>query len=494
MGISGTACDRASLTFSSHVKDMTHLTALLRQPQKIIFDMGNLVNDVYTGSFNVTLTATYYSPAPISPPHPADIILPISAQRSGQNQPSHFHLPQEEAISSPVIPANAIRAVVSISASGNADEEFWYTNVPNEYTDTFPDNPLPGHGPFRELQLLIDGSLAGFVWPAITVFTGGIVPSLWRPIVAPGAFDLPEYEIDISPFLPLLLDGHKHTIELAMFTHSSAAAGEISRSLGNDWLVSARLHIWTDALPSWKTTGTLHQLYASELAIHMYPQLIQDPINGSNSTLSLTHRAARNIIAISTLTTSAGNTTSTWIQGAHYDSTMRLAAGGNTQSVFTSTGGSETTAHHGARSYRHHPFLLEATFIPSKDYFALEAMIRQGESTAGAGRWSDGVVIGSGGKMGTVVEGKAKWRSNGGAKGTTEQVFAELRRLRDVEDVASYGRRVSAAGGEVVGDWEKINGRPVVRDVGVMEAEDWGQWERVLEGDWSAFDGQVHDP
>lgn len=440
---------------------MTHLTALLRQPQKIIFDLGNLVNDVYTGSFNVTLTATYYSPAPLSPLQPADVILPISARRSGQDQPSHFFLPQEKAISTPVIPANAIRVVASISASGNADEEFWYTNVPNEYTHTFPDNGLSGHGPFRELQLLIDGSLAGFVWPAITVFTGGIVPSLWRPIVAPGSFDLPEYEIDISPFLPVLLDGQNHTIELAMFTHSSTAAGKISRSLGNDWLVSARLHIWTDPVPSWKTTGTLHQHYTSDLAIYMNPQLVQDPNNGSNSTLLLTHRAARNVIAVSTLTTSAGNTTSTWIQGAHYDSLMRLTAGGNIQFVSTSTSGSETTAHHGARSYRHHPFILETTFIPSKDYFALEATIRLGESTAGDGKWTDGVAIGSGGKMGTVVEGNAKWRSNGGAEGTTEQVFAELRGLRDTEAVASYGRRVVATGGEVVEDWEKINGVPV---------------------------------
>jgi len=472
---------------------MTHLTALLRQPQKIIFDMGNLVNDVYTGSFNVTLTATYYSPALISPSQPADMILPVSAQRSGQNQPSHFHLPQDKAISTPVLPANAIRVVVSISASGNADEEFWYTHVPSEYTHTFQDNPLPGHGPFRELQLLIDGSLAGFVWPAITVFTGGIVPSLWRPIVAPGAFDLPEYEIDISPFLPLLLDGKSHTIELAMFTHSSAAGG-ISRSLGNDWLVSGRLHIWTDPLPTWKTIGTLHQHYTSDLMIRMHPQLIQDPNNGSNSTLSLTHRAARNIIAISTLTTSTGNTTSTWMQGAHYDSITRLTAGGNTQFVSTSTSGSEATAHYGGRSYRHHPFLLETTFVPRKDYFALEATIRQGESTAGNGKWVDGVIIRSGGKMGTVVEGKAKWRSNGGAEGTTEQVFAEIRSLRDAEAVASYGRRVSSAGGEVVGDWEKINGVPVTTHIGIKGEADRGQWNGVLEGDWSVFDGQVHDP
>lgn len=41
----------------SYVKDMSSLIALFGQPRKIIFDLGNLVDDTYTGAWHTTLTA-----------------------------------------------------------------------------------------------------------------------------------------------------------------------------------------------------------------------------------------------------------------------------------------------------------------------------------------------------------------------------------------------------------------------------------------------------
>ena len=72
------------------------------------------------------------------------------------------------------------------------------------FNDTFGE--LPGFSPFREVQLFIDGQLAGVVWPFPIIFTGGVVPGLWRPVVGIDAFDLKEDEIDITPWLPLLCD------------------------------------------------------------------------------------------------------------------------------------------------------------------------------------------------------------------------------------------------------------------------------------------------
>ena len=59
------------------------------------------------------------------------------------------------------------------------------------------DGTLYGYSPFREVQILIDGQLAGVQWPFPVIFTGGVVPGLWRPIVGIDAFDLRAMERSI---------------------------------------------------------------------------------------------------------------------------------------------------------------------------------------------------------------------------------------------------------------------------------------------------------
>ncbi|KAA8909293.1 peptide N-acetyl-beta-D-glucosaminyl asparaginase amidase A-domain-containing protein [Sphaerosporella brunnea] len=438
----------------SYVKDMTHLTSLLRRPQKIIFDLGNLVNDVYTGSFKATLTATFYSPHPISPSKPADIILPISAQRSSQNQPSHFSLPEDRAIVSPKLPPNTIRAVVSITATGNADEEFWYTNVPTEYTSTFLDSAgiLPGYGPFRELQVLIDSRPAGYIFPEITVFTGGIVPTLWRPIVAPGTYNLPEYEVDISPFLPILLDGAgNHTIELVVNSYDTTTHS-ISTAIGTDWLVSGRVHIWTDPSPSWRTTGTLHLYNTPTITATITPSLTTE--NGVNTSLSLTFSAARNLAVATTLQTSQGKQTAAWTQSLQWSAMTYFSSGGNRQLVSISISGSESTSYD-SRSWSQDPFVLDTVYIPATDYFTIDANLRMGMQNSGIKSFSEPTTTG---KLRTRLSAQASWRSDQGGNGTTSQVWGELRTLENDEGVASYGRAVEAVDGAVKEDWERING------------------------------------
>lgn len=114
------------------------------------------------------------------------------------------------------LPRNAERAVVSILASGNGAEEFWYFRVPSQFASTFANVTLTGHSPFREVQLLIDGQLAGVSWPFPIVYTGGINPALWVPVVGVDAFDVPSFEIDITPWLGLLCDGVAHNFTMAV--------------------------------------------------------------------------------------------------------------------------------------------------------------------------------------------------------------------------------------------------------------------------------------
>lgn len=133
----------------NYIKEMEQYNALWEKDQKIIFDLGNLVNDIYTGSYYTTLTATFFT-IPESRPT-ADIILPISAELSSENMASAFSIPGQNASVSYTLPQNIERAVISLSACGQATEEFWYTNTYNSDVDTFLSTAgtLYGYSPFR---------------------------------------------------------------------------------------------------------------------------------------------------------------------------------------------------------------------------------------------------------------------------------------------------------------------------------------------------------
>ena len=157
----------------TYVKEMQQYDVLWKEPQKIIFDLGNLIDSTYTGIYNTTLTATFFT-IPDSPPV-ADSILPISAMQSAENMGSAFEIPAQTASVAYTLPQNIERAVVSLEACGQATEEFWYTNVFSSEEDTFASTAgsFYGNSPWREVQLLIDGQLAGVSFPFPIIFTGG---------------------------------------------------------------------------------------------------------------------------------------------------------------------------------------------------------------------------------------------------------------------------------------------------------------------------------
>ncbi|KAG5934799.1 hypothetical protein E4U60_003536 [Claviceps pazoutovae] len=236
-------------------KDMTHYLALWKQPQTLIFDLGNLINDKYTGSFNATLTATYLRlESKKTENHaayaiPADQILPISAGRGTSHAASAWVYPDEEAQTYISLPHNVKRAVVSLAATGQADEEFWWSNVPEASKDMFNGTTLPGKGSFREVRLYIDGKIAGLSWPFPVVFTGGISPPLHRPIVGIQAFDLREQEIDVTPWLGVLCDGHAHHFRLEVVGADDVVPNRY-------WLLSGKIFLWLlNEAPGHVTTG-----------------------------------------------------------------------------------------------------------------------------------------------------------------------------------------------------------------------------------------------
>ena len=91
-----------------------------------------------------------------------------------------------------------------------------------------------GNGAFREVLVKIDGSVVASEVPFPVVYTKGINPLFWQPIVAIGAFDLPSHDIDLTPLLGSLLDGKNHSFELGVTNAIKY------------WLVDANLHVLLD--------------------------------------------------------------------------------------------------------------------------------------------------------------------------------------------------------------------------------------------------------
>ncbi len=197
-------------------KDVSQYAPVLNQPQTVVVDLGNVVNDTFTGIFDTTLDLSFYATGDGSPPagHP-DQVIPIS---TGSQGAAWFFLTNpSQAASKPLnFPTNLARVRLEVYASPHACEEFWYARPTDEYVQQHPEVGRCKRGAFREIQVLVDGALAGVATPFPVIYTGGINPLMWRPIPAVEAFDIAPYPVDLTPFAGLLTDGQPHTIAIRL--------------------------------------------------------------------------------------------------------------------------------------------------------------------------------------------------------------------------------------------------------------------------------------
>ncbi|KAI1860096.1 hypothetical protein JX265_010020 [Neoarthrinium moseri] len=329
----------------SYVKDITIFRSLLDREQKVIFDLPNAIDgNLYTGAFNVTIEALYFNDEYQSGFTPAEEIFAISNLTSAQNTPSVFNLPGDSGVANLTLPRNIKNAVVSIMASGNGAEEFWFANVPSEYTDTFstsPLGPLSGHSPFREVQLLIDGQLAGISWPFPIIFTTGIDPGAWRPIVGLNAYDLPSFEVDVTPWLSLLCDGQAHSFQLQVVGYDSLTQDNIG-TVGDNWWVSASLFVWLDHAVNETEAGPINKVHSGPT--FDFEAFIGTEIssNGSvsNTSFSFSLAAERSLSITSTRATTNGTRVVSWHQHLSYISIQNLTNSALNQTTSAVTSGS----------------------------------------------------------------------------------------------------------------------------------------------------------
>jgi hypothetical protein len=436
----------------TYIKQMSQYNTLWKQKQKLIFDLGNLIDDTYTAPFDVTLTASF-ALIP-EPARAADTILPISAQKACEDSPSAFSVPSENATVSHKISKNTSRAVISISASGQASEEFWYSNVLSKDKFVFNETTgeLGGFSSFREVQLLIDGKLAGVVWPAPVVFTGGIAPGFWRPVVGIDAFDLREPEIDISPFLPILTDDEPHTFEIlvAGLEDQPSGALKLSKTVGSYWVVTGKIFLFNDGIEGDQPNAVdakdcQPQVTASEPVFSMTRYLGKDG-TGANEYLSYMLSTSRSV--------EIKSCHSSWSQSLSYTNTALLDSKGVSQFNDQFTSSSHTILSPGEKkrtTTTTYPITVNSTYIVHDKGFTIDATLNRGLSIVADGDPSISTYTLSAGPvdLDARMYGTASYISDGSgstSSGDTTHYF------RETSGGESYKRKTRAVNGSIVSD------------------------------------------
>lgn len=219
-------------------KDVTKYSSLFtRSDLNVTMMLENIVNDVYTGIYHINVTLDFYEFNPvgiISRQSPADLIVPVGSH--GGDRGFWFTIEsQEESYSNRIrLPLNTRKIVLELYVSSHGNDEFWYSNPPELYIGANKLAITRGNGAYREVVVKIDGRNVGSEVPFPVIFTGGINPLFWEPVVGIGAFNLPSYDMDLTPFLGMLLDGKAHEFALSVNNGISY------------WLVDANLHLWLD--------------------------------------------------------------------------------------------------------------------------------------------------------------------------------------------------------------------------------------------------------
>ncbi|MDQ0989358.1 hypothetical protein QFZ74_000586 [Streptomyces sp. V3I7] len=218
-------------------KDVTRYSDTLRDPQDVEMFIGNVVDGTYTGVIDVRATLTFYAahPRAEATAAPPDRVLPVTTAASGATVTT---------------PRNSERIVAEVYATGSGGgcEEFWYLTVP----DPAPYSCKADRGPYREVQVKIDGQLAGIAAPFPNVWTGGWSnPFLWYVLPAPRAFDVKPIEYDLTPYAGLLNDGRPHRVDIEVAGLPEGQSG---------WSTSVNVLVWQDPHRAHVTGGlTRHQ-------------------------------------------------------------------------------------------------------------------------------------------------------------------------------------------------------------------------------------------
>ncbi|MEO8727369.1 MAG: peptide-N4-asparagine amidase [Acidobacteriaceae bacterium] len=207
-----TAEPSATVARNWHVESaLTDYSTLFNSAQNGRVDLGNLVNQTYTGIIYGSAKLVFY-PVDDDAPRVADQVLPLSAGPTGGTVT--LNTPTDMLSATFTLPLNVEKAYLDVFAQSQGGDEFWYTCVPN---DVASELQSCGGTAFRETEVTIDGTPAGVAPIYPWIYTGGIDPYLWRPIVGVHTLNFAPYRVDLTPFAGVLSNGQPHTVSLSVF-------------------------------------------------------------------------------------------------------------------------------------------------------------------------------------------------------------------------------------------------------------------------------------
>lgn len=339
---------------------------------------------------------------------------------------------------------------------------------------------MPGLSPFREVQLLIDGQLAGVQWPFPVIFTGGVSPGLHRPIVGLQAFDMREHEIDITPWLPLLCDGEQHTFEIQVKgIYDDGKTAELTDRIGHYWVITGKIFVWLGEEGS-VTTGRPPVVEPSNPIFLMTSRTYQNS-SGVNEALEYSLRVQRTVSIHGEVVRGGHTQACSWKQELAYSNLGEATSFGTCQINDMNITGLDRAR--GSRMYKaaySYPLWANQSFsLSSSNNLSIEAQLNQSLDLEihGAATFPTGLeafqsthsfgVGRMGSRLSTNRTGHAVFSQTGDKKrstgyGSTQQIFSfsgvDSGDTPSVEQL--YFRNVSAVNDTIVLDHEIVGNEP----------------------------------
>jgi hypothetical protein len=299
-------------------KDVTQYESLFKSPQSFSGGIGNYVDSTDTGVYDQTATLTFYeaNAANPAPKEPDDVVGVGSADVNASGNSVTFTVPS--------LPRNTVRAQLEIYIKGNGCDEQWFASVPTDIYDKNPSWFCP-NGPYREVDASIDGTRAGAVQYYPYIYTGGIVPTLWRPIPAIGTFNMTPEVLDVTPLAAGLDQAGSHTVTLTV-----PGANDV-------WNLMANLLLYTDKGSSVVTGGLTTDTVA--------PAATQNvtETQPSSATEDAVTTATRRSVLSGWVRTSKGKVTTTVTSASAFRNAEQVTLNGLNENLQqTDTGGQAT--------------------------------------------------------------------------------------------------------------------------------------------------------
>lgn len=200
-------------------RDVTDDLALLQSAQPGEAVLGSIVNATYTGVIHGSASLLFYPPGRTIPAaETPDMVLPLPNKAGGAAGVSG---PSGALTETFTFPTNVVRAYLDVMTESQGQDEFWYLGVPDALA-----SPLQTFGgtAFREAEITVDGTPAGVAPVYPWIYTGGMDPSLWRPIPGVQTLNFVPYRVDLTPFAGVFNDGKPHMVGIHVFNGGSSFA------------------------------------------------------------------------------------------------------------------------------------------------------------------------------------------------------------------------------------------------------------------------------